>query len=512
MLKIQRRSRFHRENLEKTWSVPYYFILDHVTAGFCALLVSLTFCCVAYADTNSPIPIPRATSLIVDQAKLLTDEQRMSIGTRLKKIQTTGRAQIGILIASGTGDETLAQYSLRVAEAWQLGRKDKDNGLLILIVPAKNAARIEVGYGLEGSIPDANASSFVNDYLSLSQSMGAAAGLSILLDKIVAALPPEVQQSKPYAKFLEQHPQWQVSLTLVVASLFTILPLLMKSSFLSFSDTRIADRSFAFPPLSVCIAAFISATLFATVYGFAAWSFWESNTAGYIVASIAFPLPLLWSLNVCSFERLGLIARCGLIAGNLCAFGWLFAVFTLFAGMGLYLGDVKELWAAPLFALLLASAPLAFILSGSAQKWFGLFLGNYMYFVLALVIAYLALQAIHKEPTALAFAAAAIFTALVAIGLFLDSRETNAKASANHATRRRWSVLFTTVAVLFLLPFLAVAIIHGLLGDEFYTRIALASAGDGSFAAVIWWAAGGLGGSALLIGLGGKFGGGGAGQ
>ena len=64
---------------------------------------------------------------------------------------------------------------------------------------------------------------------------------------------------------------------------------------------------------------FISAPLLATMYGFAAWGFGGSHTAGYIAAAIAFPLPLLWSLNKVESWRLGRLARCGSGVGNLCA-------------------------------------------------------------------------------------------------------------------------------------------------------------------------------------------------
>ena len=131
-------------------------VLNSLAVALCALLFGSIQC-----NAADLVAVPRATSLIIDQAKLLTDAERGEIEARLKKIQESGRAQIGILISPDIGDEALAPYALRVAEAWKLGSKEDDNGLLILIVPSKGAARIEVGYGLEGDIPDARAVKFV---------------------------------------------------------------------------------------------------------------------------------------------------------------------------------------------------------------------------------------------------------------------------------------------------------------------------------------------------------------
>jgi uncharacterized BrkB/YihY/UPF0761 family membrane protein len=99
----------------------------------------------------------------------------------------------------------------------------------------------------------------------------------------------------------------------------------------------------------------------------------------------------------------------------------------------------------------------------------------------------------------------------VAIGLYLDSRETKAAHSVENMGVRRWSLWFFTAAIVLLLPFAVVALIYALLGDDLNTRIAQAGAGGGSLAAVIWWAAR-QGFFGLAAGLGGKFGGGGAGR
>src|SRR5438128_1436699 len=115
------------------------------------LAVLLLFGCVAAFAATTPEPdIPEATSLLVDEAGVLTESQRSDLVARLQKFQDDHRAQIGVLISRDTRGLPLADYSLRVAEKWELGRAKRDDGLLVLVVTSPAAARLEVGYGLDG--------------------------------------------------------------------------------------------------------------------------------------------------------------------------------------------------------------------------------------------------------------------------------------------------------------------------------------------------------------------------
>ena len=78
----------------------------------------------------------------VDQAGALDDTEQRALAARLQSMQTSGRAQVAILVSAAMDGEPLAEYALRVAEKWQLGRAGRDDGLLILVVPSAAAARI----------------------------------------------------------------------------------------------------------------------------------------------------------------------------------------------------------------------------------------------------------------------------------------------------------------------------------------------------------------------------------
>ena len=70
--------------------------------------------------------------------------------------------QIAVLIIPTTQPETIEQYSIRVVDAWKLGRKRVDDGALLIIAKQDRTMRIEVGYGLEGALPDSVAKRIVD--------------------------------------------------------------------------------------------------------------------------------------------------------------------------------------------------------------------------------------------------------------------------------------------------------------------------------------------------------------
>jgi len=468
-----------------------------------AALLALLLLAPALCQAAGPTAVPRATSLLVDQARLLNDTERRAVEARLQAVQASGRAQIGVLIATASGDEPLAAYALRVAEAWKLGSQARDDGLLVVLVPSQHAARVEVGYGLEGDLPDARVALFLREYLQRSQGGDAAAALRTLLDRLDQALPPGTPLPRALTAFVRRHAEWKVPILLLVLSVFTLFPLLFASVF---------SRLGGGPSVGTGLATLISGGLFATVLGVSAKLFWDSAATGYSAAAAAFVLPLLWSLNAGQPERLGAIARVGRVVGLLGLLVYIFAALTLVVGAAMYVEQVREIWVAPLLGLLAAAGPLVLLVGGRAGAALMKFVGGYMYFLVALAVAYFALQGVLKDPTTTAFTVAAVFALLLAMGFALDDHEQAARQAPRTRRRGRWAWMFGAAAVLFLLPFLLVALIHALSGDAFATHFAMLMAGDSSFSQFVWWASGALGGSALLVGLGGKFGGGGAGS
>jgi LemA protein len=102
-----------------------------------------------------PVPLPTLKARVTDLTNTLDATQRGRLEAQLAAIDRAGRAQIAVLMLPTTQPETIEQFGIRLAEAWKIGHKDADNGIIVIVAKDDRKMRIEVGYGLEGSIPDA---------------------------------------------------------------------------------------------------------------------------------------------------------------------------------------------------------------------------------------------------------------------------------------------------------------------------------------------------------------------
>jgi len=119
------------------------------------LAVCLALAAGAAGWARAELAVPPLAARVTDLAATLTAEQKSALDARLAKLEADKGSQIAVLIVPTTRPETIEQYSIRVAERWKLGRKGVDDGVLLLVAKDDRAVRIEVGYGLEGVIPDA---------------------------------------------------------------------------------------------------------------------------------------------------------------------------------------------------------------------------------------------------------------------------------------------------------------------------------------------------------------------
>lgn len=109
------------------------------------------FCSFAFGQD---LKIPDLSSPVVDEAGLLSDSEKKDLSALAYEIYTNNGPQINLLTVKDMQDYPIEEYSIRVAEKWQLGSKEKGNGLLVLISIKPRKVRIEVGDGIEGEITD----------------------------------------------------------------------------------------------------------------------------------------------------------------------------------------------------------------------------------------------------------------------------------------------------------------------------------------------------------------------
>jgi len=116
-----------------------------------------------------PVPaadVPYLTGRVVDNAEILKPETRERIGTVAKAHEDRTTDQIAVLTVPTLGGESVEEFANRVFAAWKLGQKGKDNGVLVVVAPQDRKLRIEVGYGLEGSLTDVAASRIIRNVMT----------------------------------------------------------------------------------------------------------------------------------------------------------------------------------------------------------------------------------------------------------------------------------------------------------------------------------------------------------
>lgn len=112
------------------------------------------------------VEIPDFTARVIDLTQTLSAPQQAAFEAKLKSFEEKKGSQIAVLIVATTEPEDIAQYAIRVVDKWQVGRKDIDDGLLLLVAKDDRKMRIEVGYGLEGAIPDLYAKRIINETMT----------------------------------------------------------------------------------------------------------------------------------------------------------------------------------------------------------------------------------------------------------------------------------------------------------------------------------------------------------
>ncbi len=128
-------------------------------------LALLLGACLA-ALTAFAADVPYLSGRIVDNAEILGAETKQKLAAQLKAHEAETTHQIAVLTVPSLEGESVESYAEQVFNTWKLGRKGKDNGVLVLVAPNERRMRIEVGYGLEGALTDVAASRIVRNVMT----------------------------------------------------------------------------------------------------------------------------------------------------------------------------------------------------------------------------------------------------------------------------------------------------------------------------------------------------------
>ena len=159
--------------------------------------------CFAFAAT-AEVAVPPLSGRVVDRTATLSSSEVASLDQTLKDFEARKGSQIAVLIVPTTAPEAIEQYSIRVAEAWKIGRRKIDDGAILVVAKDDRKLRIEVGYGLEGALNDVTAKRIIDEIITPKFRSGDFAdGISSGIDRIIRvvdgeSLPAPVQRRQSF--------------------------------------------------------------------------------------------------------------------------------------------------------------------------------------------------------------------------------------------------------------------------------------------------------------------------
>jgi uncharacterized protein len=159
-------------------------------AAIAGFLFAATMPWVAAAQSLQPIPALAAR--VTDLTGTLTSAERSALEEKLSAFEARKGAQIAVLVVPTTQPEAIEQYSIRVVDAWKLGREKPDDGALLLVALQDRALRIEVGRGLEGALTDLVSNRIITETITPRFREGDfAGGISAGVDRMISVVDGE---------------------------------------------------------------------------------------------------------------------------------------------------------------------------------------------------------------------------------------------------------------------------------------------------------------------------------
>lgn len=120
-----------------------------------AWLIAMLLVLAAPFAVRAEVAVPELSRRVTDFTATLTPDTVNRLESTLAQFEAAKGSQIAVLMLPTTEPEDIAQFGIRVAEQWKIGREKADDGAILIIARDDRAVRIEVGYGLEGVLPDA---------------------------------------------------------------------------------------------------------------------------------------------------------------------------------------------------------------------------------------------------------------------------------------------------------------------------------------------------------------------
>jgi uncharacterized protein len=157
-----------------------------------ALLAAAAAAGASTALAQSMQPVPALEARVTDLTGTLTAAQQAQLESRLAEFESRKGAQVAVLIVPTVRPEAIEQYSIRVVDAWKLGREKPDDGALLLVAKDDRELRIEVGRGLEGALTDLVSRRIIDDtILPLLRTGDFAGGIAAGVEQMIRVIDGE---------------------------------------------------------------------------------------------------------------------------------------------------------------------------------------------------------------------------------------------------------------------------------------------------------------------------------
>lgn len=156
------------------------------------LLCSLLMAGISAHAARGLVDIPPLSTAVTDLTQTLSAEELTALNEKLTQFAQQSGSQVAVLILPTTQPEDIAQFGIRLADAWKIGREKQDDGVIVIVAKQDRKMRIEVGYGLEGAIPDAVAKRIVAEQLGPAFKQGQFyQGLHVATDTLIKLIQGE---------------------------------------------------------------------------------------------------------------------------------------------------------------------------------------------------------------------------------------------------------------------------------------------------------------------------------
>src|SRR5476649_95621 len=209
------------------------YALERGGSRLVIVLIAL-MCTIATAFT---LTLPALSGRIVDQANIIPDATRSAIEQKLADLEAKSGIQLVVATVTSLEGQEIEPYANALFRTWKLGQKEKNNGVLLLVAPNEHRVRIEVGYGLEGTLTDALSKVIITNAIAPRFKAGdVGGGISRGVDDIITVLTTDASEweKRPSLRLDNQKENDPVNWAIVLLIFVVLVLLIVSRSFRQF--------------------------------------------------------------------------------------------------------------------------------------------------------------------------------------------------------------------------------------------------------------------------------------